>query len=1054
MKNIILIITIIALVQVLNAQQGSIIINRKNNAAPVNLLADSMQQMSFTLWGPCPGIPTVTHLGKIYNTVQLGSQCWLRENLDVGTMISGALEQTNNGLIEKYCYNNDTVNCTKYGGLYQWAEAVQYKNGAANTIYTNPPFSNYVQGMCPTGWHIPTQYEFEVLCAAVNDDGNKLKAIGQGSQSGIGTNTSGFSALMTGLRTNGTFINRSKTGFWSSMGYSFDGAYYRELDGSNHDIDLKDASKTEGASIRCIRDVGTLDSIPIQPKLSSPVDKAAGIPVSTTLTWQASMGATSYYLQVSKGDSSFSNINLIFNVNTGNVTSKWIYGLLPLTTYYWRVCAVNSHGTSAFSTIWSFTIVAGGTTGVPCPGTPSISYAGKTYNTVMIGTQCWLKENLDVGEMIPGTQNQSNNQKIEKYCYNNDTANCTKYGGLYQWAEVVQYKNGATNSTSPNPAFSGHVQGICPTGWHIPTDAEYQFLSSAVNGDGQKLKSIGVGQGNDSYKGNDSSGFSALMVGNRYYNDGNFNSSDSDTRFWSTIGRGTGDANDMWLNRYYGSVNLGSDYKTYGFSVRCLKDIPIPPTDSPCPGTPSVSYAGKTYNTVMIGTQCWLKENLDVGEMIPGTQNQSNNQKIEKYCYNNDTANCTKYGGLYQWAEVVQYKNGATSSTSPNPAFLGYVQGICPTGWHIPTKAEYEILISSVNNSIVALLMVGQGTGTNTSGFSALLTTELWNSTEYTESRAYFMSLQSIDDFIYISYAGKIGGLNARCIKDTAPSIPTLSSPANKATKLSVAPTLSWNTSNGASTFTLQVSANSSFSNTVYNQNDLTGTSQKVTGLSKNTTYYWRVSASNVYGTSAYSNIWSFTTNSNPCQGVEYVNYSGNTYNTVEINNQCWLKENLNVGTMITGSLNQTNNGTIEKFCYNNDTANCRIYGGLYQWDEAMQYVTKENAQGICPPGWHIPSKADLYDTLSASVNNSRDALLSVGQLSGTNKSGFSALLAGYRRNIGGGFLNLGNFIYLWCSTEVSTDNANGLGLYYLSSSVNLLNYTKPNGFSVRCLKD
>ena len=53
------------------------------------------------------------------------------------------------------------------------------------------------------------------------------------------------------------------------------------------------------------------------------------------------------------------------------------------------------------------------------------------------------------------------------------THNCTTYGGLYQWAEAVQYKNGATNATSPSPAFSGNVQGICPTGWHIPTSAEF-----------------------------------------------------------------------------------------------------------------------------------------------------------------------------------------------------------------------------------------------------------------------------------------------------------------------------------------------------------------------------------------------------------------------------------------------------------------------------------------------------------------------------------------------------------------------------------------------------
>jgi len=68
---------------------------------------------------------------------------------------------------------------------------------------------------------------------------------------------------------------------------------------------------------------------------------------------------------------------------------------------------------------------------------------------------------------INGLQEQTDNTIIEKYCYNNDSANCNLYGGLYQWAEAVQYQNDATNTTSPSPAFYRHVLGICPTGWHL-----------------------------------------------------------------------------------------------------------------------------------------------------------------------------------------------------------------------------------------------------------------------------------------------------------------------------------------------------------------------------------------------------------------------------------------------------------------------------------------------------------------------------------------------------------------------------------------------------------
>ena len=176
------------------------------------------------------------------------------------------------------------------------------------------------------------------------------------------------------------------------------------------------------------------------------------------------------------------------------------------------------------------------------------------------------------------------------------------------------------------------------------------------------------------------------------------------------------------------------------------------------------------------------------------------------------------------------------------------------------------------------------------------------------------------------------------------------------------------------------------------------------------------------------------------------------TYHTVLIGTLCWMKENLNVGTMINGSLNQTNNTTIEKYCYNNDAANCTIYGGLYQWDEAMQYVNTEEAQGLCPDGWHIPSQND-HQILKTTVMNDGNALKEIGHGNGTNTSGFSALLTGARYIDGAGYGGLGTETYFW-----NSDHSGTLGyyLYLNSSNSNILLYStfKGYGFSVRCIKD
>jgi uncharacterized protein (TIGR02145 family) len=192
------------------------------------------------------------------------------------------------------------------------------------------------------------------------------------------------------------------------------------------------------------------------------------------------------------------------------------------------------------------------------------------------------------------------------------------------------------------------------------------------------------------------------------------------------------------------------------------------------------------------------------------------------------------------------------------------------------------------------------------------------------------------------------------------------------------------------------------------------------------------------------------------CPGIDIVQYSGQTYHTVQIGSQCWLKENLNAGIMINGSSEQTNNGTIEKYCYGNDQVNCKKYGGLYQWDEAMQYVTTQGIKGICPNGWHIPTDEE-FQTLTAAVNGDGNRLKAVGQGTGggagINTSGFSALLAGYRSHYGY-FYPLGSTTYFWSSKKGDAAYAYGMTPGYDDSNIYFGQDFKVYGFSVRCIKD
>lgn len=208
---------------------------------------------------PCPGTPTITYDGKIYNTVQIGKQCWLRENLDIGTMIPMTKSETNNGVIEKYCYDNDSKNCDKYGGLYQWAEALQYANGATNDSSSHPALVGEIQGICPKGWHIPSFDEFRNLAGQFNYDANALKAVNQGVKNGIGTNASGFTALLTGFSQTEVHYNSNSNMlgdialFWSSTERKRNSAAVFHLYDSNNNINLNENKKSNGLSVRCIK---------------------------------------------------------------------------------------------------------------------------------------------------------------------------------------------------------------------------------------------------------------------------------------------------------------------------------------------------------------------------------------------------------------------------------------------------------------------------------------------------------------------------------------------------------------------------------------------------------------------------------------------------------------------------------------------------------------------------------------------------------------------------------------------------------------------------------
>ncbi len=245
---------------------------------------------------------------------------------------------------------------------------------------------------------------------------------------------------------------------------------------------------------------------------------------------------------------------------------------------------------------------------------------------------------------------------------------------------------------------------------------------------------------------------------------------------------------------------------------------------------------------------------------------------------------------------------------------------------------------------------------------------------------------------------------------------------------------------------------------------DGTGTgsfTSSFTNLIPYTTYYVRAYATNSAGT-AYGNQLNFKTLFEGCEIGSFTdNRDGKIYNWVKIGNQTWMAENLNYGSIINSSLNQQNNNIVEKFCLADNASNCNLYGGLYQWDEMMNYSTVEKSQGICPVGWHIPDKTDWQTLLDKTAadgfgNNTGEVLKSLtgwdNNGNGINLYGFSALPRG-SRGTDGGFM--AGSSWFWSSTsywniniEWWQDNLSWYNLYDFNTDA------KNGGSSIRCIKD
>jgi uncharacterized protein (TIGR02145 family) len=206
-----------------------------------------------------------------------------------------------------------------------------------------------------------------------------------------------------------------------------------------------------------------------------------------------------------------------------------------------------------------------------CPdaviGVHTVTCGGQEYKTVKIGTQTWMAENFNYDTGTNGSK-----------CNNNDPANCDTYGRLYNWATAMSLPDCGYGNSCSSQIGAKH-RGICPSGWHIPTKAEWDALSTYIEGDkictscdATYLKaSSGWYTYNNKGNGTNAYGFAALP-GSGGFSGGEFHNAGNTGYWWSATEGTANNAYYLGMSYYYTYTSWDNNHKGYLLSVRCLQD--------------------------------------------------------------------------------------------------------------------------------------------------------------------------------------------------------------------------------------------------------------------------------------------------------------------------------------------------------------------------------------------------------------------------------------------------------------------------------------------------
>ena len=1012
----------------------------------------------------CPGTPILVDFDNNgYSTVQIGNQCWMRNNLRTTHFADGTSIPFSSGMsvAVPYYYDYNDINYPEFtlaerGLLYNWSAAMHSTSSV-------PSNSVGVQGACPTGWHIPSDGEWAQLINYVNSqeqnrcggiDGQIAKTLASttgwyGGYSGyeclVGNyqntnNTTGFSIVPAGSLTRaGNYDGqRYNALFWTSTEKEEDASQAYRWSIGNNSLGMSSGAdyKDCGLSVRCLRNEngGSGGDTPAQMSAVITDNPTNVSPTSATfngiITNSGNAGVTERGFVYGVGTVITDTVQvtgLDFVFTAGNLTHN--------TEYSVKAYIINSSGTSYgrmvnFTTAWEPQPWDG--TGRnpndarPCNGTPTVTdHEGNVYNTVQIGTQCWTKENMrcktspSTGTLILETSYSAfcpYTAKKAYYLYGDSTLNTSVYGLLYNWNAVVDTFNTNYGETDWHPwwenstlavsvTFNGHRRGICPQGWHVPSDSEWTLLANYVNGQEQYLcdGTIGralaapTGWSSNSSSGNgcwlanspanNQTGFTAVNTGGIYSNG---------VKFWSStqVDRGHAWSCVMPTGNNYPVLNLEWIYENDRRSVRCLRDtgtVNGGGSVDPQPNCSSytISISGNTVLCSGESTTLTASEAISYSWSNGSSDASINVRPTATTTY---SVTGTNSQGCTATASITITVNSATNISITETACETYI-------WHGTSYTHSGTYTYAYTNDSgcpsVDTLFLTIYNGTYIVETDTACESYTWHENTYTESGTY--------TYAYTNDNG--------CASVDTLHL-TIYTPETELVEVSACESYIWHgqTYTESDTYTYNYTSeydcpSSETLNLTINQG-----SHNVFSETSDDSYTWHEQTYTESGTYTYTynndyNCPSVDTlhltvssvtpiiptdtveDGQPCPGTPTVtDHEGNVYNTVQIGKQCWTKENMRCTTSpTTGTmfLETSPNGTSytgkKAYYVNGNPDNTLVYGLLYNWNAAVdtfntaygETSTNSNSsyavsitfsrhrRGICPWGWHVPSDAE-----------------------------------------------------------------------------------------------